>query len=158
MIKDPAVGADGKRSQVGFFPMPSLSPLPEPFPVPAAAAAGAAGCGAWVGVSERMKVAPLTAGVSTGGVTITGTLRNTGAMKITGVLRATRLFRFELFFLADTPICKVNSTRITDIAMISIRTGLTIFDSPLRQPLFQIRLKRFRDTSVVQNQKSPSAK
>src|SRR4030095_454130 len=141
MIKDPAVGADGKRSQFGFFPLPSPSPLPKPFPV-AAAAAGAAGCGAWVGVSERMKGAPLTRGVSTGGVTITGTLRTTGAMKITGVLRATRLFRFELFFLADTPICKVNTTRTTDIAMISIRTGLTIIDSPFATATFQIRLER----------------
>jgi hypothetical protein len=77
-----------------------------------------------------MKVAPVAAGVSTGEVTITGALLPTGAMKITGTLRATRLFPFELFFLADTPTCKVNSISITDTAMIDIRTGLTIFDSP----------------------------
>jgi hypothetical protein len=127
MINDPAVGADGKRRK---FCLLSLSPSPTPEPLSVAGVAGAAGWGACVGVSERMKVAPVTAGVSTGEVTITGTLRPTGAMKITGTLRATRLFRFELFFLANTPTCKVNSIRITDIAMINVRTGLTIFDSP----------------------------
>jgi hypothetical protein len=143
MIKDPAVGADGKRRKVGLFPSPSLSPLPEPVPaVGAAGVAGAAGWGAGVGVPERMKVAPVTARVSTGEVTITGTLLPTGAMKTTGALRATRLFRFELFFLADTPTCNVNSITTKDIAMIDIRTGLSIFILLLRQPLGQECLKR----------------
>jgi hypothetical protein len=31
MINDPAVGADGKRAQAGFFETPSLSPIAEPF-------------------------------------------------------------------------------------------------------------------------------
>jgi hypothetical protein len=139
MINDPAVGADGKRRKVSLL---SLSPSPNPEPFGEAAAAGAAGWGACVGVLERMKVAPVTARVSTGEVTITGTLLPTGFMKATGALRATRLFRFELFFLADTLTCNVNSITTTDIAMIDIRTGLTILILLLRQPLGHKCLKR----------------
>jgi hypothetical protein len=90
---------------------------------------------------------------STGGVTITDTLRCAEGM--TNTLRTARLFRFELFFLADTPICMVNSTSTTDIAMIDIRTGLTIFDfSFLRPPVFQTRLNsRFEIVlTVCENQ------
>ena len=46
-----------------------------------------------------------------------------------GTLRATRLFRFELFFLADTSNWNANSTSTAEIAMIEIR-DLDIFDSP----------------------------
>jgi hypothetical protein len=72
------------------------------------------------------------ADVSTGGLTTTAfaTLCGIAGMMITGALRVARFFRFELFFLADTPICMVKSTSTTDIAIIDIRTGLTIFASP----------------------------
>jgi hypothetical protein len=86
-----------------------------------------------------MKELSAAAGDNVGGVTITGTLRCTGAMKITGTLRAVRFFRFVLFFLADTSICMADSTSTADIAMINIRTGLTIFDSPFATAVFQTR-------------------
>jgi hypothetical protein len=49
-----------------------------------------------------------------------------GMTKI-GTLRAALLF-FLFLFLADTPICMVNSINTTDKAMSDSRTGLTIFD------------------------------
>ena len=128
MTKLPAAGAFGTSDQ-GLFPL--LSPLGllmlELLPVASTDEAADVPC---VGADMWMRESSATAGDSTGAVTINCTLRCTGAMKITGTLRAARLFRFELFFLADTPICIVNSTSTADRATIDIRTGLTIFDSP----------------------------
>jgi len=137
MIKLPAAGADGKAVQ-GRFALPSPSPgdwLPEPVPV-ADAEEEADDLGAAADMFRAKSSA--TAGDSTGALTTTGagTLRGTEGMANTDTVRA-RLFRFELFFLADTPVCMVNSTTTTDIAMIDIRTGLTIFDSPLATASFQ---------------------
>jgi len=123
MIKLPAAGLDGRTDQ-GL--LPSLSPpeaeVPEPDPVVDVDEELVARC---VDAAMLTKVSVATTGDSTGGMKITGRLRSAEGM--TNTLRAARLFRFELFFLADTPICMVNSTSTTDIAMIDIRTGLTIF-------------------------------
>jgi hypothetical protein len=78
-----------------------------------------------------------TVGDSVGAVMITGTPGRTEGMTNTDTLRAARLFRFELFFLADTSICMADSTTTADNAMIDIRTGLTILILLLRPPVFQ---------------------
>jgi hypothetical protein len=102
-------------------------PVPEPFVVADADDIDDVGCDD----ADMLRKKPsATAGDNAGGVTTIGALRATTGITNTGALRAVRLFRFELFFLAETPICMVNSTSTTDIAMIEIRTGLTIFDSP----------------------------
>ncbi len=112
--------------------------MPEPDPVVDVDEELVARC---VDAAMLTKVSVATTGDSTGGMKITGPLRSAEGMATTGTLRADRLFRFELFFFADTPICMVNNTSTTDIAMIDIRTGLTIFDSPfattyVSNPLF----------------------
>jgi hypothetical protein len=61
---------------------------------------------------------------------ITGTPGRTEGMTNTDTLRAARFFRFALFFLAATSICMADSTSIADMAMIDMRNGLTICDSP----------------------------
>src|SRR6266540_2492091 len=128
MIKLPAAGLDGRTDQ-GLLPSlsPPELPMPEPLTVVDVDEELVARC---VDAAMLTSVSVATAGDSTGSVTTTGTFRCTGAMNITGTLRSERVFRFELFFLADTPICMVNSTSTADRATIDIRTGLTIFDSP----------------------------
>lgn len=135
IIKLPAAGVNGRVVQA-FLPLPSLSPLPwllEPPPAVGAEEALDADCfDAGALMKEK---SPVTTGDSTGDVTITGTLRATRGITITATPRAARFFRFELFFLAEAPIDNEKSTAIADIAMIDIRTDLTIVAFSLRPPV-----------------------
>jgi hypothetical protein len=121
MTRLPAAGAFGNVDHGRF---PSLSPGPV-----ATGGDGAAVCATGALVTENSSLIA----DRTGGVMILVALRLVAGATIigvgitnTGTLRTVRLFRFELFFFAETPICAVNMTSITDIARIEIRTGLTI--------------------------------
>src|SRR5258708_2310818 len=123
MSKVPARVADGIAGPIVMRPFaflaPPLSPArPMLIPPVLAGAEGATRVGAALFTKVSSPPVVASAGENTGGVTTTG------------VLRAVLCLRFELFFLAATPICRVNRTSTVEIAMIDIRTGLRIFDSP----------------------------